>query len=735
MEGGKEEEPLYSCNTCFKTFKLRSSLKRHQKLHSDTTSLPCSVCEQRFTCESARSRHMESHRKLTNNPIECKNLENSCDKCSKTFKTKSYLKKHQTLHSDADFLCSFCPKRFIYESERIRHVESHKQGTVHGKAVNSGSGLKTEKEANTPMFTCYECAKTFQVESSLVRHKRLHSETDSMKCKFCEKRFPCESERSRHVDRVHAEERTDDDLCECQTCGKRVYSKSQLETHMRSHTNAFPCNECPRAYKNKESLRKHQKRKHTDNAKLFPCHECDYKFSIKSELNRHLKVHSGGADRAWPCVICGKRFLYKSHVEIHMRSHTKEKPFCCNLCNKAFTTNGKLTEHIKYTHSKTPEINKCPKCMKTFSRPDTLKRHLISHSSNSRPWKCTLCPKMYTMKYELTAHMLDHSEKRPFSCSASQCTKSFVSEVKLKRHEKLCHSGKKYDCRICQRQFCRKYVLYEHLRLHPGNHYSCGICRCTFNEKSDLDQHLKKHKTFIKKGYTCNICFKSVSSRKSLKRHLVSMHKPISKDTDSLNTQGKQGRTICTESKVPFVNNRKLKLHQNFHSEVKLFKCFSCHEMFARKESLFIHKKKSPECQSVISKAGNGNTNNIVIKQEPGNDATGSHIIGNDTKNHMTGNDITAVIKQESEDDVTQNYRTGNEIITIYKQDPGNNVTINDMTLKWIPEGGVTLAIKQEPEDYKSSLKKEHQCEHANMEPQITDNVMVKNELLEFNYA
>lgn len=44
------------------------------------------------------------------------------------------------------------------------------------------------------------------------------------------------------------------------------------------------------------------------------------------------------------CKICFKTFACQSALEIHYRSHTKERPFKCTICDKAFTT--KVSKHI-----------------------------------------------------------------------------------------------------------------------------------------------------------------------------------------------------------------------------------------------------------------------------------------------------------------------------------------------------------------------------------------------------
>lgn len=50
------------------------------------------------------------------------------------------------------------------------------------------------------------------------------------------------------------------------------------------------------------------------------------------------------------CPLCGSRFQRPEHVKRHMRSHSSEKPYSCTICNKRFNRNDNMKLHERKIH-------------------------------------------------------------------------------------------------------------------------------------------------------------------------------------------------------------------------------------------------------------------------------------------------------------------------------------------------------------------------------------------------
>ncbi|XP_044065051.1 zinc finger protein 12-like isoform X2 [Siniperca chuatsi] len=92
--------------------------------------------------------------------------------------------------------------------------------------------------------------------------------------------------------------------------------------------------------------------------------------------NHHHNNGEESKEKPYCCSICEKRFINCSHLTAHIRTHTGERPYRCEICRKTFITTSALNRH-QTIHTEGKHFV-CNCCGKSFKWMESLGRHMRS---------------------------------------------------------------------------------------------------------------------------------------------------------------------------------------------------------------------------------------------------------------------------------------------------------------------------------------------------------------------
>ncbi|CAG2217607.1 KRAB [Mytilus edulis] len=287
------------------------------------------------------------------------------------------------------------------------------------------------------------------------------------------------------------------------------------------------------------------------------------------------------------CTLCNKEFHHKRY-QSHLRNvHKQLYAYECEICRQTFNSAISLNKH-KALHSDMPEEEtKNEKEIENYIESNyCMKKGVIVNlnEASKETFTCNLCLKTLRTKAGLESHMQIHSGH--FQCST--CSKTFVSQHRLTRHETLhdkgnfnceSHKGNEEICKVCSTFFDTKDELRKHMWQHRQDFfYICKICKADFELSELLMNHSKEvHNSHM---YICENCGEQFDSAVKLKKHSTYEHTP-------------ESLFSCHLCGSRFLKERKLKDHiDSVHVNLRPFMCEECGACFKTKGCLQVHIRR-----------------------------------------------------------------------------------------------------------------------------------------------
>lgn len=289
----------FSCSLCKKTFRLKSTLIQHERIHLDSRPFVCTYddnCRKSFRQKSHLIQHSRIH--FDSKPFPC-----SFQGCGKSFRQRAILSQHERIHCDAS---SHLLYKNVGENGTLWPHDLPYPNEIQAKE-DEASGDNQLKE-QYPSFTHSVFGNLTDIEYQKTETKpQLSSQQSSMplyvRCPICQVSYKQKSTLLQHGC-MHIESRPYP--CLFLKCGKRFRQQSHLAQHIRIHKNEKPYR-CPYL-------------------------ECQGRcFRQKTILNQHIRIHTNS--KPYRCSVCGKDFRQQAILSQHEKTHQSHRPFSCPLSN------------------------------------------------------------------------------------------------------------------------------------------------------------------------------------------------------------------------------------------------------------------------------------------------------------------------------------------------------------------------------------------------------------------
>ncbi|CAI9715083.1 finger 423-like [Octopus vulgaris] len=444
--GSSNDKVALSCTYCSQSFKSRTELERHMKIHLNSSSQKCNICDEVFPSPNTLAEHKLQHCKIPQGNI--------CVGCKIPLKSEDQFYIHSQEHGfqGAIMQCVICRQTLASMMELQMHGKHHFQ-------------------TKPNFFTCCVCLRGFDSKENLISKLNSSGRTYFV-CKPC----------------YHGE--TSD--FHCNECGARFPTNEQLESHVTKHRRTYQCIKCQQSFSTEYEIQLHVATHVLQEGNIHECKLCSQVFDSPAKLQCHLIEHTYG-NSEYRCSVCCKVFSNATDIQAHAFEHgIHARKFGCIHCNQRFFFSAELDNHM-INHVKPESVSElqCKDCPQTFSNIVSFNAHRRIHqqqmdNSTSTPIKCTFCHEVFNDTSELQKHFftchteqdIEHSiNKRNYQCS--QCNKECSSLANLQNHMKI-HKIEKENqksqvpktqivdvkpvlCPVCGQIFSKRSLMKEHM--------------------------------------------------------------------------------------------------------------------------------------------------------------------------------------------------------------------------------------------------------------------------------
>ncbi len=644
----QRHDPNFNCWLKTREYILKKEREKFQKSGDEPVALLEGKAKAKKSESSVKGNQSRAKATVSTPPSKDKDLWRfQCKYCDWAFVDGGNKAVHQRLHEGGNHSCRWCG--LVYQKKRQKHDRNSRcwLTTVDGRLQKAKADKKllasppivkaappvpvadtstqSESDAETEIFQCPKCDKSFNKAGFLRCHMLLHSEVKPYKCSKCNRTFKMKANLDRHLLNHNYK---------CHKCLQRFSTAAEFKKHVAKYPHNFDCENCERSFVTKTGLRLHQtgcssnkprksavsfvasdsKRDGAGNSKQFRCKICSQVFDRTYSLAIHTRyAHKDVTKKAempqpvvkkdeetvLQCIHCPKTFKYRSYLTRHMMIHIS-KSYKCHHCGEVSQKTQDHIAHLAKVHNDKPF--RCTKCKRTniYSTQSELDAHLETHRSDDGH-ECPTCGKVFIMKDNYAKHLQLHSKTSMFKCD--KCDLSFYLKHKLVMHKKIYHGQSEgnifsYSDQSSAEDSAEPSTSVQATSKGAGA-FVCPLCNRQFKQRGHLVWHQRacssKTPSWVKKTSKCRFCLMSFANSARLMIHIQNVHRKKPSPPESDAPRLVDGKLQCRKCQRTFKEKWSLKRHEvHFHStEVKasVFRCQYCKETSTRLDFHIAHER------------------------------------------------------------------------------------------------------------------------------------------------
>ncbi|XP_026873895.2 zinc finger protein 341 isoform X2 [Electrophorus electricus] len=314
------------------------------------------------------------------------------------------------------------------------------------------------------------------------------------------------------------------------------------------------------------------------------CNFCDKAFTKNFDLQQHIRSHTG--EKPFQCIVCGRAFAQKSNVKKHMQTH-KVWPVGVHTAATRLPAAVKVVPASADEGAAHPAEGQEAQAVEQSKGELQAEPKVPGQAQNKQvllldsSYQCQFCAVKFSTYFQLKSHMTQHKDEQVYRCVVKTCSQTFQKLDLFLEHIRTHQEDLTYRCHLCSKVFP---TLFD-LGLHQYSHSFCP------------QQIPRKESSY----YRCNKCQSKYSTQEALEQHLItaSHNYPCPQCQKvfpceryfrrHLSTHGASGKFKCQICKKFFKTEHYLKLHTQIHSGEKPYKCSVCEATFNRKDKVKRH--------------------------------------------------------------------------------------------------------------------------------------------------